>query len=235
MTAAGAALVLLATLALVTLGRPEDGPLPVPSGRPVVRLDASVSPTPTPISSNGPPPSDELAALPVLDPPESPSAIPGECLTHSTIIDYAFEPTVSDLTRQAEAVVIARVVAVGSGWWNTANGAPPRDLDGQITPVSRLIRLDVERFVAGQAVPESLVVWAPGGTIGCQTWFENDSGPLGPGDRFVVFVGLDRPAARIGHLRSANAWLLIDLANRVWADGRDLTLDAFVELVRSDR
>lgn len=155
-------------------------------------------------------------------------------MVHSTIIDYAFEPTVPERTRESMAVAVVRIGAVGSGRWNTATGAPPADLEHQDTPVIRLVRLDVERIVAGRALPASFVVWTLGGTIGCHEWWVTGSPRrLAPGDRFAVFLGGQQPAIQLANLRSVSAWLPIDANGHLQADGRDLTIDDLSALART--
>ena len=235
LTTAAAGLALLVVIGIVVLGRPDRDSTPFPSDPPIARTSPAATQPQAP-ASDFPPTTDEPAVLPALDPDEAPVQLAGECLTRVTIIDYAFEQSVPSLTSEAASVVVGRVGAVGSGRWNTANGAPPRDLENQTMPVIRLVRVDVERMVSGVAVPGTIVVWVPGGTIGCQTWRQTgDPGSLAPGDRFAVFLGWRQPAFRMDNLRSTSAWLPIDAAGHLRADGRDLTLDAFIELVQNGR
>jgi hypothetical protein len=235
LTTIGAGLTLLIAIGIVVLGRPDSGPTPFPSDRPIARASPSATP-PQASTSARPPATDEPIVLSALEPDEPPVQLAGECLGHMTIIDYAFEPTVPFLTHQAASVILGRVGAVGSGRWNSSNGAPPQDLDDQAMPVIRLVRIDVDRTVTGPPVPATIVVWVPGGTIGCQMWSQTgDPGPLAPGDRFALFVGWRRPAIRLNDLRSANAWLRIDAAGQIQADERELTVDAFIELVEHGR
>jgi hypothetical protein len=235
LTTAAAGLALLVAIGIVVVGRPDRDSTPFPSDRPIARISASPTPPQAP-ASDLPPATEEPAVLPALEPDEPPVQLAGECLTRMTIIDYAFDPTVPFLTRQAASVVLGRVSAVGSGRWNTANGAPPRDLENETMPVIRLVRVDVERAVTGVAVPATIVVWVPGGTIGCQTWRQTgDPGALAPGDPFALFLGWQQPAFRMDNLRSTSAWFPIDAAGHIQADGRDVTVDAFIELVQHGR
>jgi hypothetical protein len=235
LTTAAAVLTLLVAIGIVVLGRPNRDSTPFPSDRPIARMSASATPSQAP-ASDLPPATDDPAVVPALDPDEPPVQLAGECLTRMTIIDYAFDPTVPFLTREAASVVLGRVRAVGSGRWNSANGAPPRDLENQTMPVIRLVRVEVERTVTGVAVPGTIVVWVPGGTIGCQTWRQTgDPGPLAPGDPFALFLGWREPAFRMENLRSTGAWFPIDAAGHIQADGRDLTVDAFIDLVQHGR
>jgi hypothetical protein len=235
LTTAAAGLALLVVIGIVVLGRPDRDSIPFPSDRPIARTSPSATPPRAP-ASDLPPTTGEPPVLPELEPDEPPVQLGGECLTRMTIIDSAFEETVPFLTREAASVVLGRVGAVGSGRWNTTNGAPPRDLENQTMPVIRLVRLEVERTVHGVAVPGTIVVWVPGGTIGCQTWRQTgDPGDLAPGDPFALFLGWRQPGFRMDNLRSTGAWFPIDAAGHIKADGRDLTVDAFIELVQHGR
>lgn len=235
LTTAAAGLALIVAVGIVVLGRPVSGPTPFPTDRPIARTSPSATPLHL-LSSDLPLTTDEPPVLPALEPVEPPQQLAGECLSHVTIIDYAFEQTVPILTRDAASVVLGRVSAVGSGRWNSPNGAQPEDLENQTMPVVRLVRLDIERTVTGPDVPGPVVVWVPGGTIGCQMWSQTgDPGPLVPGERFAVFLGWRQPAVQMDNLRSTSGWFPIDAAGHIQADARDLTVDAFIELVRHGR
>jgi hypothetical protein len=235
LTTIAAGLALLIAIGIVVLGRPDSGPTPFPSDPPIALASPS-APAPQPSASELPLTTVVPPVLPGLEPDEPPPQLAGECLTRMTIIDYAFPLTVPFLTREAASVVVGRVGAVGSARWNSPNGAPPRDLETQTMPVIRLVRLHIEGMVRGPDVPSTIVVWVTGGTIGCQTWSQTgDPGAPAPGDRFAVFLGWRQPAIRVNELRSANAWLPIDATGRIQADGRDLSLDAFIDLVQHGR
>lgn len=87
------------------------------------------------------------------------------CQRHLTTFDEA--PVTMDLGgRIATSVLVASVEEAGPGRWRTADDKAP-EAHAAGTDVMRLLRLDVAEAVGGEKPTDSVVVWVPGGAIGC--------------------------------------------------------------------
>jgi hypothetical protein len=124
---------------------------------------------------------------------------PGACLTYSTVYDKA-PSTMAMLARISTDVVNATAQDVGPARWRTEDEAPPsakHDLTGD--RVMRLVRFSVDQDLAGKGTSGSVVVWIPGGSIGCHN-FKVEGLPvdLKAGDQFVLFLnGHNAPIAAL--------------------------------------
>ena len=108
------------------------------------------------------------------------------CQRHLTMVDEA--PITTELAASiSSSIVIASVADEGPGRWRTDdNKAPAFRASG--TDVMRLLRLAVRENL-GQPVSQDVVVWVPGGSIGCDvymvTGFQQD---LARGDTYAFFL-----------------------------------------------
>jgi hypothetical protein len=168
--------------------------------------------------------SDLIALAPAVPPKE----LPGECTNFSTVSEVA-PRSIGTMARQAFVVALGSVTEIGPAQWNTPDGAPPTDrVDWNADSVMRLVRLKVDRLVAGTA-PDMTTVWISGGTIGCRTFLSDRVPEVEVGSRFAIFADATPPKTGLkGALRAQDLWPIS--ADNTVTDpelGR-ITLDDFV-------
>lgn len=141
------------------------------------------------------PASQVPVAAPVKLAPDEPATAPDEeCLSHIAIVD-GLPMTVERSASISSTVVVGTVTEVGPARWRT-EGEKPVTEDHELTPdnVMRLVRISVEEQLAGATADELIVIWIPGGTIGCHNFSRSGiPSTIKPGDRFALFLDTTRP------------------------------------------
>lgn len=136
--------------------------------------------------------SGSVAAQVQLDPVQAPQPLADHCNDYGTMVERA-ATTIEMDTLASDAVVVGRVSDVGAAQWNTPDSLPPTRPDIDATRVMRLIRVEVESTVVGQAIPV-LTLWIPGGTIGCNSFgISGIPQEFKDGERYAFFVGSAGP------------------------------------------
>jgi hypothetical protein len=198
--------VVVAVIAVAPLigGRPATSPTPSTAGGAVGLSTPPATSSPTP----------SAIAFQQLNPEASPEELPGPCLTRATVYDRMVT-TIEQDAASANAVVIARVVAIGGAQWNTVSGRPPGELNLDAFHVMRRFEINVETVVRGTA-PRVAVLWIDGGVIGCQVF--DGPGSVEVGSRYVLLVTNVAPRTTFDGL--GYAW-------RVWPITGDLVSTEF--------
>jgi hypothetical protein len=133
-----------------------------------------------------------------------------QCFNRGVIVD-GFPMTAQQMARGADAVVVARVLDIGPGFWDSATGLRPTTYSSEasiLTPVST----EVQSTLKGNArTVEDAVLH--GGEYGCDSEQYDPSPDLAEGLRYVMFLDRYQP-----HDRAAPESLLIGVA---WPVGPD--------------
>lgn len=154
-----------------------------------------------------------------LDPGTPPEELPGGCDPHYGVVSWFFPLSVEAAAARSQAVVRATVDAAGTGQWNTPGGKAPDPRLASGLDVMHLVRLTEVTPVSG-TTPSTLVVWVPGGTIGCVT-FTIPDWDLRVGQEYLVFLASSEPAfGSKGTLRASEAWPIVDGLVQTPAEGR---------------
>ncbi len=178
-----AAVVVIALILIVALQLRTNAQQPSAINGTSAALAASPSPEPTATED----PIDLAPAAP-------PAAPAGECVTYNTTYD-SLPRTPENLASISTRVVAATVQEVGPARWKNDSETPPterQDLTGDA--VMRLIRLSIDQDLGGGKATGMIVVWVPGGAIGCHTFsFEGYPADIKPGQKFALFLDDRQP------------------------------------------
>lgn len=234
----GTAALLLTVIALAAVYRPPTPDRAAPA--------ASAASTLSPQSDAGeksaaplPPVAVDDAATPRLstdlptEPPLSPD-VPAEpptseCRSVRTFVDRA-PMTVEDRVRSQDGAVLATVLDVGPGQWNTPDGQPPADVDAvSARYVFRLARLSVDHVWSGD-VASTFTASIVGGTIGCWTFKSDEVPEIVAGRQFAVFLRGRPTRAGLEDVRAAITLWPVDGEGRiVTAEEGPLTMAGFTQ------
>jgi len=105
--------------------------------------------------------------------------------TYSTS-DDGVDPTIANLAPAADDIVVGTIVDIGDPEWNSVDGSDP----GEPRSADQVIRPVTIRVNAARETPEvsEMLVLAPGGTIGCQTFVLLGFPELRPGQQYAMFL-----------------------------------------------
>lgn len=126
------------------------------------------------------------AELPPLAPEASIEPPPGKCSNYVRLVDGPIE-TIDFLTAVSSDIVVGIVTGVGPARWNTADGEVPRDEHDIGSSVVRLVRVDVDEVVAGDA-DKTITLAISGGSIGCHNFATAGQAEPVVGQRLVLFL-----------------------------------------------
>jgi hypothetical protein len=160
-----------------------------------------------------------------LDPVIAPEELPGECLTHTTIVDR-IATTVETNAALSSAVIQATVNEIGAAQWNTPDGRAPELQGINSFQVMRLVSVVPTATLSGQA--DTTLYWVPGGTIGCHT-FAATGFELESGAEYLFFLaGNDPKSGQKGTLQVREAWPVVAGSVRSPSEG-ELSIEAVTD------
>lgn len=173
-------------------------------------------------------PATEASATDPHEDGSPPTAEPGECLRHATIIDK-LEPTMTNASRAASAVFVGEVVNVAAAERIVVpKGDDEAFHDAQSgLGVFRIVTLQLGRVIKGEVRGPQVQVRYPGGRIGCERYDVMGYPEPALGARFALFVNPAVSRVRSGapDLDVAEAWPVTASGTVHTPHDGDVTLD----------
>lgn len=136
------------------------------------------------------------------------------CLTYTTVLDQILIPPAQRISGMDD-VFTGVIVEIGDAQWNTADSAPPPEIDYDADHVFRLVRVRVATSAKGEASGE-IVVAVEGGKIGCNS-FESEVGrrDLTVGQTFLWLARSEALRAKVPAVAVVHAIWVVDADGNV--------------------